>query len=109
MVTVAVPWAVSDPAEQIVSATASYLQIEVKDILGNKRSKKVVMARHMSMALCRSLLGMSYPALGKFFGGKDHSTVLYSINKISKMQTENEDVNNMFLTLSKKCRQLSQA
>jgi chromosomal replication initiator protein len=96
-------------AEHIVSVTASHFQVEVKDIMGAKRHKNVVMARQTAMTLCRSLLGMSFPALGKFFGGKDHSTVLYSIRKMQSMQTDNEETKKMFQTLSKKCRQLGAA
>lgn len=94
--------------EYILSVTASHFQVEVKDILGTKRHKNVVMARQTAMALCRSLLGMSYPALGKAFGGKDHSTVLYSIKKIMKLQGDSEEMKNLFQTLSKKCRQAGQ-
>jgi len=90
--------------EHILSTTATYFQIDTKNILSSKRNKDVVLARQISMALCRSLLGMSYPALGKFFGGKDHSTVLYSIKKIKKLQMDNEDMKTLFLTLTKKCR-----
>lgn len=93
-------------AEHIVSVTASHFQIEMDDIIGSKRNKNVVTARQVAMSLCRTLLGMSYPALGKFFGGKDHSTVIYSINKIKQLQQDNEDMKKLFLALSKRCRQL---
>lgn len=91
--------------DHIVSVTAAHFQVEVKDIMGSKRHKNVVLARQTAMTLCRALLGMSFPALGKFFGGKDHSTVLYSIKKMQSLQSDNEDTKKLFQTLSKKCRQ----
>jgi len=94
-------------AEHIVSVAATHFQVEINDIMGTKRTKNVVTARQTAMALCRSLLGMSYPALGKYFGGKDHSTVLYSIKKVMQLQLVNDDMKKMFQTLSKKCRQLA--
>jgi chromosomal replication initiator protein len=94
-------------ADHIVSVTATHFQVEINDIMGTKRTKNVVTARQTAMALCRTLLGMSYPALGKYFGGKDHSTVLYSIKKVMQVQLVNEDSKKLFQTLSKKCRQLA--
>jgi len=94
-------------AEHIVSVTASHFQIEMNDITGSKRNKNVVTARQVAMSLCRTLLGMSYPALGKFFGGKDHSTVIYSIKKINQLQHDSEDMKKLFVTLSKRCRQFA--
>lgn len=96
-------------SDQILTAVSAHFQIPVKDLLGNKRHKNVAFARQVAMTLCRQLLGISYPALGNLFGGKDHSTVLYSIRKINKLQTDDRDTKNMLADLSKKCRQGSQA
>ncbi|MHC1712930.1 MAG: DnaA/Hda family protein [Solidesulfovibrio sp.] len=91
--------------ERILSICAERFGIAVRDILGHSRRKELVFARQASMALCRSLLGMSYPALGKLFGGKDHSTVLYSIRKFQQLQDDNQDTKILFRDLAKKCRQ----
>nr|WP_249115162.1 DnaA/Hda family protein [Desulfolutivibrio sulfodismutans] len=94
-------------ADHIVSVAATHFQVDINDIMGAKRNKNVVLARQTAMALCRTLLGMSYPALGKYFGGKDHSTVLYSIKKVTQLHGVNEDAKKLFQTLLKKCRQLA--
>jgi chromosomal replication initiator protein len=54
-----------------MSVTAAHFQVEVKDLVGAKRHKNRGHGRQTAMALCRSLLGMSYPALARLFGGKD--------------------------------------
>jgi chromosomal replication initiator protein len=56
------------------------------------------------MFLCREMLNVSYPALGRTFGGKDHSTVLYSVKKVKQLQVDDNDLKQMLKTLKKKCR-----
>ena len=91
--------------ERILAICAEQFGLPVSDILGQSRRKELVFARQASMSLCRSLLGMSYPALGRLFGGKDHSTVLYSIRKFKQIQDDNEDTKILFRELAQKCRQ----
>lgn len=95
--------------DQILAAVSAHFQIPVKDLLGAKRHKTVAYARQIAMTLCRQLLGLSYPALGNLFGGKDHSTVLYSIRKINTLQANDKDTKNLLISLSKKCRQSGQS
>jgi chromosomal replication initiator protein len=92
-------------AERILSLCGEQFALPVRDILGQSRRKELVFARQAAMSLCRSLLGMSYPALGKLFGGKDHSTVLYSIRKFQQLQDADQDTKQLFRELAQKCRQ----
>ncbi|MEL7640601.1 MAG: DnaA/Hda family protein [Solidesulfovibrio sp.] len=91
--------------ERILAVCAEHFGLAVADILGQSRRKELVFARQAAMTLCRTLLGMSYPALGKAFGGKDHSTVLYSIRKFQKIQEDDRETKLLFRQLAKKCRQ----
>ncbi len=91
--------------ERILEVASSHFGLTVRDLIGQSRRKELVFARQAAMALCRSLLGMSYPALGKLFGGKDHSTVLYSIRKFQQLQDDDQDTKQLFRQLAKKCRQ----
>ena len=77
--------------------------------MGAGRKKELVFARQAAMTLCRSLLGLSYPVLGKVFGGKDHSTVLYSIRKFQQILDVDQETKMLLRQLSKKCRQGGQA
>ncbi len=87
----------------IVSCIASYFEMAEDQIVGNKREPDVARARQVSMYLCRDLLGLSYPAIGKFFGGRDHSTVMYAIKKIKKLTDTNKNMQNMVTEIKKKC------
>lgn len=91
--------------ERILAVCAEHFGLTVEDITGQSRRKERVFARQTAMALCRTLLGMSYPALGKVFGGKDHSTVLYSIRKFQKIQDDDRETKLLFRQLALKCRQ----
>lgn len=88
----------------ILEQVAKRFNLDVKAILGSKRHKHVVLARQVAMLLCREELGLSYPALGKLFGGKDHSTVLYAVNKIKQSQNDSNDMKDLVLSLRKTCR-----
>lgn len=88
----------------ILEQVAKRFNLDVKAILGAKRHKQVVLARQVAMLLCREELGLSFPALGKLFGGKDHSTVLYAVNKIKQIQNDSNDMKDLVMTLRKNCR-----
>jgi chromosomal replication initiator protein len=69
--------------------TAAYFNMKPSVLLSKKRSKNIVTARHIAMYLSRELTDYSLPAIGDSFGGKDHTTVIHSCNKI-KEQLKND-------------------
>jgi chromosomal replication initiator protein len=89
----------------ILEEVAKRFSVDVKAILGARRSREIVLARQVAMLLCREELGLSYPALGKLFGGKDHSTVLYAVNKIKEKQMDNQEMKEIVNELRTLCRQ----
>ena len=90
-------------AEEIQSRVAEHFGITIRDLVGDRRQHAVVFARQVAMFLCRELTGVSYPGLGRLFGGKDHSTAMYAVRKVAKLQKENKDVRTMIAQLKKKC------
>ncbi len=56
------------------------------ELKGKKRTQKLALARQTSMYLIRTLLNFSLAEIGEFFGGKDHSTVIHSIEKITNLK-----------------------
>ncbi|PLX80162.1 MAG: chromosomal replication initiator protein DnaA [Desulfuromonas sp.] len=75
--------------EQIQKAVASHFNVKTSELKSAKRHKALVMARQIAMYLTRQLTSYSYPDIGDQFGGKDHSTIIYAIQKIEK-QMEND-------------------
>ncbi|MDR1617385.1 MAG: chromosomal replication initiator protein DnaA [Syntrophomonadaceae bacterium] len=88
--------------ESIQKAVASYYNINVKELLSKKRNKPVVYPRQMAMYLCRTLTDASYPQIGHQFGGRDHSTVMHSIEKIENMLADDQELNDVLEKLKKK-------
>jgi len=66
--------------QQIV---ATHFKLTTDDLNGRKRTQAIVFPRQIAMYLCRKILDESLPDVGNFFGGRDHSTVIHSCDKIS--------------------------
>ncbi|MEJ5299167.1 MAG: chromosomal replication initiator protein DnaA [Armatimonadota bacterium] len=74
--------------DAVLRAVAERYGVEVENLKSLSRQARVVLARQVAMYLIRHLTDTSLPAIGKAFGGKDHSTVLHAIKKIGKLVLE---------------------
>ncbi len=77
---------------RIQRIVAEYFQITVDDIRGKKRSSNIAFPRQIAMYLCRNMTDESFPKIGIEFGGKDHSTVMHSVDKIEVEMKNNKDL-----------------
>ncbi len=77
--------------EAVVKAVADFYSLSPEDIKGRSRSQKVVKPRQIAMYLARQETQASLPKIGKALGGRDHTTVLYSLKKIGD-QTERDEM-----------------
>ncbi|MDD5004945.1 MAG: chromosomal replication initiator protein DnaA [Candidatus Omnitrophica bacterium] len=68
--------------DTIQKKVANFYNLNVNDFKAKKRNKNIVIARQIAMYLARELTNLSLPEIGQSFGGKDHTTVLHSYNKI---------------------------
>lgn len=76
---------------KIQNAVCSYFNVSKAELIGSKRNASISYIRQIAMYLCRTLTDESLPSIGKYFGGRDHSTVLYACEKISNlMKTERQ-------------------
>lgn len=62
--------------------TSEYYGIKLNNVLSKKRTKNIVLARQVAIYLARELTDHSFPEIGGAFGGKDHTTIMHSFNKI---------------------------
>ena len=86
---------------RIQKIVSEYFQISVEDIRSKKRSSNISYPRQISMYLCRVMTNESFNNIGIEFGGKDHSTVMHSVEKIEKEVRENKDLSNIIEKLKK--------
>ncbi len=75
----------------IIQEVCKFYNIEEQDIRGNSRSRDTAQARQIAMYLIRAITGMSLSEIGKEFG-KDHTTVLHSIRRISDEAVKNPEL-----------------
>ncbi len=76
----------------IQKTVAHYFQIKVTDLKSKKRSRDISIPRQIAMYICREYTQSSLPEIGKQFGGKDHTTVIFSHKKISGFIKENNEL-----------------
>jgi len=74
----------------IQRCVAEEFGISLQDIKHRRRNKNIVLPRQVAMYLARELTELSLPEIGNLFGGKDHTTVLHSYNKIKEDFNKNE-------------------
>ncbi len=86
------PQPVNLSVSEIIAAVARYHNITSADIVGKKRTRALSKPRHIAMFLAREALTLSYPDLGKEFGGRDHSTVQYAVKKVRKQLRDDADL-----------------
>ena len=73
---------------RIIDVVGTYHGMRAKDLTGPSRQRQVTRARQIAMFLARQHLQMSLPELGRAFGGRDHTTVLASVQKIDKTRVD---------------------
>ncbi|NLE96793.1 MAG: chromosomal replication initiator protein DnaA [Propionibacterium sp.] len=92
-------------AESIMQATGQYFGIAVDDLTGPSRVASIAMPRHIAIYLCRELTDLSLPKIGAKFGGRDHSTVLNSVRRVSDKIGEDRAIFTQVTELTNKIKQ----
>lgn len=78
--------------QKIIKAVSQFYDLKEKDLIEKSRKKEIVKPRQIAMYLLRKELNCSFPFIGQKFGGKDHTTVMHSCEKISKEIKNNESL-----------------
>jgi len=72
----------------ILDTTAEMFGMSIEDLVGKSRSRPLVTARQISMYVFRQMTDFSYPAIGREFGGRDHTTVIHAVDKIGTLMKQ---------------------
>jgi chromosomal replication initiator protein len=78
--------------DSILSAIASFYHISKNDIIGKSKKKEVVIPRQVCCYLMCELLSIPLMSIGKVLGGRDHTTILYSRDKVDEMCRVNDKI-----------------
>lgn len=87
--------------EIIQKFVAEFFSIKISDLKSDKRLKTLVIPRQIAIYLCRELTKSSYPEIGEKFGGKDHSTIIHSFKKITKLIASDSELKDTIETLKR--------
>ena len=77
--------------ERIARVVATHYQMTVEEIKSKNNSRAVAVPRQVAMYLCKRLTKASFPEIGREFGGKHHTTVMHSVDKIDVLQKEDRN------------------
>ena len=76
--------------KNVLETVAEFYEIDKEALIKKGRKKEVVRPRQIAMYLLRKEMNMSYPGIGKYFSGRDHTTALHAYEKVNKELKENE-------------------
>ena len=87
---------------KIQRVVADYYNITVEDLKSKKRVSTIAFPRHIAIYLCRQLTDESFPRIGMEFGGRDHSTVMSSCDRIANELKTNKQLEQILEEIKKK-------
>ena len=90
--------------KMILDATADMFGHPVEELCGKSRSRPLVQARQVGMYVFRELTDFSYPAIGRVFGDRDHTTVMHAVEKITQLMKERRPIYDQVTALIVKIR-----
>ena len=94
--------------DDIVDMLAARFGVDREDIEGPSRRKELVVVRDLVAYFLRRYAEMSYPAIGRLLGGRDHTTIIHSYKKIQNSLDEEKDFESKFAELVAKARAIKE-
>ena len=73
---------------RVLTVTADFFDLTVEDLRSKSRSRPLVNARQQGMFAMRQLTSESFPAIGRHFGNRDHTTVMHAVTKVEGLMRE---------------------
>ncbi len=88
----------------ILNETSDMFGFPVDDIIGASRRRPLVTARQVAMYVFREATDLSYPAIAREFGGRDHTTVIHAVDKIGKLMAERREIYDQVTELTSRIK-----
>ena len=80
--------------EDIQRHVSAHFNIKTNDMFSNRRAAAIARPRQIAMYLAKDLTSLSYPAIGRSFGGRDHTTVMHAVKKIEQLIAEDNQLSS---------------
>ncbi|MSV79772.1 MAG: chromosomal replication initiator protein DnaA [Actinobacteria bacterium] len=90
--------------DELLNEIAVILGYSVDSLRGKSRQRPLVTARQVAMYVFRELTDLSYPAIARVFGGRDHTTVIHAVDKIQRLMKERKDVYDQVTDLTQRLK-----
>jgi len=87
--------------DELLAEIARFLGFTVEALRGKSRQRPLVTARQEAMYVFRELTDLSYPAIARLFGGRDHTTVIHAVDKITRLMVERNETYDQVTSLVK--------
>ena len=87
--------------QRIQRVVCDYYKISIDQMKGKKKNNEVNFPRQIAIYLCRELTSESFPKIGSYFGGRNHSTIISAYQRIEKELKTNEDLRGIIRDLKK--------
>ncbi len=88
----------------ILDETSDMFGFPIEDIIGASRRRPLVTARQVAMYVFREATDLSYPAIAREFGGRDHTTVIHAVDKIGKLMAERREIYDQVTELTNRIK-----
>ena len=85
--------------EDVINAVSRYFQIGKRLLLGDSRARPIARPRQILMYLLRTHLGLPLEEIGRLAGGKDHTTVMHAVEKITQLATNDVQIREDILKI----------
>ena len=86
----------------IIEVVSEHFQINVDQMISKNRSNEIAKPRQIAMYLCKNMTDIPLDTIGSLLGGRDHSTIIYGIRKVTEEYESNENTRNTIETIKKK-------
>lgn len=90
----------------IQAQVEQYYDVSHMDLVGQKRARKIVYARQIAIYLSRQMLDLPYNSIAKSFGGRDHTTIMYSVTNVEEKMKENRELREEIENIKKKIKEM---
>ncbi len=88
--------------KKVVNVVCDYFSLNLKDLIGPKRQKELVLPRHLVMYLLAEEMGQTVQKIGQILGGRDHTTVMHGRDRIKRLSISDREIQKMLIDIRQK-------